>query len=125
MSQITDIFEQRILILDGAMGTMVQTYQLGETDFRGQRFKKHPNDLKGNSEILCLTQPDIVKEIHRAYFDSGADIIETNTFSANAISQHDYCTEALAYDINLEAAKIAKSVASEYSDIPRFAAGAL
>ena len=107
------------------MGTMVQTYQLGETDFRGQRFKKHPNDLKGNSEILCLTQPDIVKEIHRAYFDSGADIVETNTFSANAISQHDYCTEDLAYDINLEAAKIAKSVASEYSDKPRFAAGAL
>ncbi len=107
------------------MGTMVQTYQLGETDFRGQRFKKHPNDLKGNSEILCITQPDIVKEIHRAYFDSGADIVETNTFSANAISQHDYCTEDLAYDINLEAAKIAKSVASEYSDKPRFAAGAL
>ncbi|HJM96022.1 MAG TPA: homocysteine S-methyltransferase family protein, partial [Candidatus Marinimicrobia bacterium] len=125
MSQFTDIFEQRILILDGAMGTMVQTYQLGETDFRGQRFKKHPNDLKGNSEILCITQPDIVKEIHRAYFDSGADIVETNTFSANAISQHDYCTEDLAYDINLEAAKIAKSVASEYSDKPRFAAGAL
>ncbi len=107
------------------MGTMIQTYQLGETDFRAQRFKEHPNDLKGNNEILCLTQPDIVKQIHRAYFDSGADIVETNTFSANAISQHDYNTEDLVYEINLEAAKIAKSVASEYSDKYRFVAGAI
>ena len=125
MSHITNIFEQRILVLDGAMGTMVQSYELGEMDFRGKRLKDHSKDLKGNNDILCLTQPSIVEEIHHAYFNAGADIVETNTFNSNTISQLDYSTEDLVYDINLEAAKIAKSVAIQYSDKPRFVAGAI
>ncbi len=125
LNQFKDIFEERILILDGAMGTMIQDYQLDEKDFCGKRFDNHPNDQKGNNELLCLTKPDLIQEIHRAYFDSGADIIATNTFSANSISQNDYGMGELAYELNLEAAKIAKSVAIEYMDKPRFVAGAL
>ena len=125
MKKIKEIFNDRILILDGAMGTMVQSYNLTETDFRGDCFKDHPKDLKGNNDLLCLTRPDIVGEIHKAYFDAGADIVETNTFNANAISQLDYAMEELAYEINLEAAKIAKSVAKGFTDKPRFVAGAL
>ena len=113
------------MILDGAMGTMVQSYQLSEADFRGDRFKDHSCDVNGNNDLLCLSRPDVVGEIHKAYFDSGADIVETNTFNANAISQADYSMEDLAYEINLEASKIAKSVAKEYEDKPRFVAGAL
>ena len=113
------------MILDGAMGTMVQSYQLSEADFRGDRFKDHSCDVNGNNDLLCLSRPDVVGEIHKAYFDSGADIVETNTFNANAISQADYSMEDLAYEINLEASKIAKSVAKEYTDKPRFVAGAL
>ena len=104
---------------------MVQSYNLTEEDFRGERFKDHTSDLKGNNDLLCLTRPDVVGEIHKAYFDAGADIVETNTFNANAISQQDYNTEKLAYEINLEAAKIAKSTAALFSDKPRFVAGAL
>jgi len=125
MSRIKDIFKNRILVLDGAMGTMVQSYKLTEADFRAERFKDHTSDLKGNNDLLCLTRPDVVGEIHKAYFDAGADIVETNTFNANAISQQDYDTERLAYEINLEAAKIAKSTAELFSDKPRFVAGAL
>ena len=125
MSRIKDIFKDRILVLDGAMGTMVQSYNLTEADFRAERFKDHTSDLKGNNDLLCLTRPDVVGEIHKAYFDAGADIVETNTFNANAISQQDYDTEKLAYEINLEAAKIAKSTAALFSDKPRFVAGAL
>ncbi len=125
MSRIKDIFKDRILVLDGAMGTMVQSYKLTEADFRAERFKDHTSDLKGNNDLLCLTRPDVVGEIHKAYFDAGADIVETNTFNANAISQQDYDTEKLAYEINLEAAKIAKSTAALFSDKPRFVAGAL
>ena len=125
MSGIIDIFKDRILVLDGAMGTMVQSYNLMEADFRAKRFKDHTCDLKGNNDLLCLTRPDVVGEIHKAYFDAGADIVETNTFNANAISQKDYDTEKLAYEINLEAAKIAKSTAALFSDKPRFVAGAL
>ena len=125
MSRIKDIFKDRILVLDGAMGTMVQSYKLTEADFRAERFKDHTSDLKGNNDLLCLTRPDVVGEIHKAYFDAGADIVETNTFNANAISQQDYDTERLAYEINLEAAKIAKSTAALFSDKPRFVAGAL
>ena len=125
MSRIKDIFKDRILVLDGAMGTMVQSYNLTEADFRAERFKDHTSDLKGNNDLLCLTRPDVVGEIHKAYFDAGADIVETNTFNANAISQQDYDTERLAYEINLEAAKIAKSTAALFSDKPRFVAGAL
>jgi len=125
MSRIKDIFKDRILVLDGAMGTMVQSYKLTEADFRAERFKDHTSDLKGNNDLLCLTRPDVVRDIHKAYFDAGADIVETNTFNANAISQQDYDTEKLAYEINLEAAKIAKSTAALFSDKPRFVAGAL
>ena len=125
MSRIKDIFKDRILVLDGAMGTMVQSYNLTEADFRAERFKDHTSDLKGNNDLLCLTRPDVVRDIHKAYFDAGADIVETNTFNANAISQQDYDTERLAYEINLEAAKIAKSTAALFSDKPRFVAGAL
>ena len=99
------------MILDGAMGTMVQSYKLSETDFRGKRFQDHMQDLQGNNDILCLTQPDIVQEIHEAYFHAGADIIETNTFNANAISQADYGLENYVYEINLAAARIAKKSA--------------
>ena len=122
---IREIFKERILVLDGAMGTMVQSYHLTENDFRGDRFKDHPKDLKGNNDLLCLTRPDVVGEIHKSYFDAGADIVETNTFNANGISQLDYAMENLAYEINLEAAKIAKSVAKDYMDKPRYVAGAL
>ena len=125
MSRIKDIFKDRILVLDGAMGTMVQSYKLTEADFRGELFKDHTSDLKGNNDLLCLTRPDVVGEIHKAYFDAGADIVETNTFNANAISQQDYGTERLAYEINLKAAKIAKSIAALFFDKPRFVAGAL
>ena len=122
---IKELFKEKILVLDGAMGTMVQSYNLTEDDFRSDRLKDHRKDLKGNNDLLCLTRPDVVAEIHQAYFDTGADIVETNTFNANAISQLDYCTEALSYEINVEAAKIAKSVASTYTDKPRFVAGAI
>ena len=122
---INKLFKEKILVLDGAMGTMVQSYNLTESDFRGDHFKDHLKDLKGNNDLLSLTQPDVVSEIHKAYFDAGADIVETNTFNANSISQLDYGMENLAYEINLEAAKIAKSVAKKYSDKERFVAGAL
>jgi 5-methyltetrahydrofolate--homocysteine methyltransferase len=120
-----DILQKQILVFDGAMGTMVQSYSLNEEDFRGDRFSNHQHDLKGNNDILCITRPDIVSEIHKAYLDAGADIVETNTFNANAISQKDYGTEDLSYEINLNAAKIAKSATRKYSDKPRFVAGAL
>ena len=125
MSKIKDIFKDRILLLDGAMGTMIQSYKLTEADFRAERFKDHIIDLKGNNYLLCLTRPDVVGEIHKAYFHAGADIVETNTFNANAISQKDYGLDELAYEINLEAAKIAKSTAALFSDKPRFVAGSL
>jgi len=125
MSKIKDIFKDRILVLDGAMGTMIQSYKLTEADFRAERFKDHITDLKGNNDLLCLTRPDVVGEIHKAYFHAGADIVETNTFNANAISQKDYGLDELAYEINLEAAKIAKSTAALFSDKPRFVAGSL
>ncbi len=113
------------MVLDGAMGTMVQSYNLTETDFRGEQFKHHGQDLKGNNDILCLTRPEVVGDIHKAYFDAGADIVETNTFNANAISQLDYEMEDLAYEINLSAAKIARSTADSYSNGERFVAGAM
>jgi 5-methyltetrahydrofolate--homocysteine methyltransferase len=106
---------QRILVIDGAMGTMIQGYRLGESEYRGERFKSWPCDLKGNSDILVLTQPQIIAEIHRAYLDAGADIIETNTFTANYSSQADYRTEELVRDINLAGAQIARRAADEYT----------
>ncbi|WP_179412375.1 methionine synthase [Mucilaginibacter sp. E4BP6] len=121
--------EKRILVIDGAMGTMIQRYQLTEADFRGERFRDHISDLQGNNDLLNITRPDIIKEIHAEYLDAGADIIETNTFSTQVISLADYHLEELAYELSYEGARIAKEVASEYTknnpDKPRFVAGAV
>ena len=121
--------KNRVLVLDGAMGTMIQRYKLTEADYRGERFKDWAKDLKGNNDLLSLTQPHIIREIHAAYLEAGADIIETNTFNANAISQADYGMESLAYELNLASARIARECADEFtgqnSDRPRFVAGAL
>jgi len=105
--------EKRILIIDGAMGTMIQRYKLAEEDYRGERFKDWPSDLKGNNDLLSLTQPHIVKEIHKQYIDAGADIIETNTFNAQKVSLADYGMQAIAYEMNLAAAKVAKEAVEE------------
>ena len=119
----------RILCLDGAMGSMIQTYNLQESDFRGERFKNHNHDLKGNNELITLTRPDILREIHSSFMDAGADILETNTFGANAISQSDYGLDSIVYELNLEAAKIARTVADEFTEMspdkPRWVAGSL
>lgn len=115
--------EKRILIIDGAMGTMIQRYKLAEEDYRGERFKDWPSDLKGNNDLLSLTQPQIIKEIHKKYLDAGADIIETNTFNAQKVSLADYHMENLAYEINFEAARIAKEAINE-SGKARWVAGA-
>ncbi len=125
MKTLQEIAEERILLIDGAMGTMLQAYQLEEADFRGDRFKDHPSDLKGNNDLLSLTRADVVEAIHTAYLEAGADLIETNTFNANAISQSDYGTEDLVYEINLESAKIARKSADKFSHDPRFVCGAL
>jgi 5-methyltetrahydrofolate--homocysteine methyltransferase len=126
---LKNILQKRILVLDGAMGSMIQQYKLSEADFRGERLKNHPQDLKGNNDLLNITKPEVIKDIHRAYLEAGADIIETNTFSANAISQADYKLEHLSYEMNFEAAKIAKEAAVEFTKKnptrPRFVAGAL
>lgn len=129
LEKLTKILTERILVLDGAMGTMIQSYNLSEEDFRGKRFKDHPHDLKGNNDLLSLTQPEIIKEIHRAYFNAGADIVETNTFNGTSISQADYQTENFAYEISKASAEIANEVALEFAKNepgkPRFVAGAL
>jgi 5-methyltetrahydrofolate--homocysteine methyltransferase len=126
---IEDILKQRILVIDGAMGTMIQRHNLTEEDFRGERFKNHPHTLKGNNDILSITRPDIIKDIHRQYFAAGADIAETNTFSGTTIAQADYHLEDAVYDLNFQSAKIAKEVAEEFTkrepDKPRFVAGAM
>ncbi|MGK7395632.1 MAG: methionine synthase [Candidatus Cyclobacteriaceae bacterium M3_2C_046] len=126
---IKELLKNKILILDGAMGTMIQKYKLEEADFRGNRFKDHPADLKGNNDLLTLTQPDIIKEIHAQYLDAGADIIETNTFSGTSIAQADYQLESIVYELNYHAARIAREVAREFShktpEKPRFVAGSL
>lgn len=117
----------RILLLDGAMGSMIQQYELSEKDFRGERFAQHAKDLQGNNELLCLTKPEVLLAIHRAYLDAGSDILETNTFGATSIAQADYGTEALAYELNVAAAQLARQATDEYStpDRKRFVAGAL
>ncbi len=126
---LTKILNQRILILDGAMGTMIQKLGLSESDFRGSKFKDFSSDLRGNNDILCITQPEAIKNIHHQYLEAGADIIETNTFNANSISQSDYNTQSYVYEINLNAAKIAKEKTQEFTlknpDKPRFVAGAI
>ncbi len=127
--KLTDLLNKRIMIIDGAMGTMIQRHNLTEKDFGGERFKDHKHDLKGNNDVLSITQPEIIKNIHRKYLEAGADIIETNTFSSTAIAQADYQLEHLPYELNFESAKIAKEAALEYTsktpDKPRFVAGAL
>ena len=122
---IKNLLKNKILTIDGAMGTMVQSFKLSEEDFRKDQFKDHPIDLKGNNDILVLTQPQIISEIHKRYLEAGADIIETNTFNANSISQSDYQLEDQVYNINHVAAKIASKVAKSYKDKPRFVAGAI
>ncbi len=127
--KIQDILKERILVLDGAMGTMIQRHPLEEADFRGERFKDHAYLVKGNNDLLSITRPDIIKDIHRQYFEAGADIIETNTFSSTTIAQADYHLESIAYELNFQSAKIAREVADEFSkkdsSKPRFVAGAL
>ncbi len=129
MERIQKLLQERILLLDGAMGTMIQRHQLTEADFRGQQFKNHHKDLKGNNDLLSITRPDIILEIHRAYLEAGSDIIETNTFSGTSIAQADYGLEEVVYQLNFESAKIAKQAADEFiaknPDRPRFVAGAL
>ena len=116
MKSIRDLLNERILIIDGAMGTMIQRYKLSEADYRGERFKDWPSDIKGNNDLLCLTQPQIIKEIHKEYLKAGADILETNTFNAQRISLADYHMEDLSYEINLAAAKIAREAIKEFNE---------
>ncbi|HEX5169451.1 MAG TPA: homocysteine S-methyltransferase family protein [Cyclobacteriaceae bacterium] len=127
--KIQDILKERIMVLDGAMGTMIQRHKLGEEDFRGERFKNHPYPLKGNNDLLSLTRPEIIRDIHRQYFEAGADIVETNTFSGTTIAQADYHLEDAVYDINFYSAKIAREVADGFTrkepNKPRFVAGAM
>ena len=107
--------EKRILVIDGAMGTMIQRYQLTEADFRGERFRDHASDLQGNNDLLNITRPDVIRAIHAEYLDAGADIIETNTFSTQVISLADYHLQELAYELSYEGARIAREVADEYT----------
>ncbi len=129
MADIEKILEERILVLDGAMGTMLQQYQFTEEDYRGERFKDFPVSLKGNNDLLTLTQPEAIKAIHRKYLEAGADIIETNTFSGTTVAMADYQMEHLVYELNFESARLAKEVAMEYTaknpKKPRFVAGSI
>ena len=124
--QLPEILKQRIVILDGAMGTMIQRYKLTEADYRGTRFTEHHVDVKGNNELLLLTRPDVIREIHEQYLAAGADLIETNTFGATSVAQEDYDMAELAYEMNVVAAQIARAACDQYStpDKPRFVAGA-
>ena len=126
-ARLPQILSERIVILDGAMGTMIQRYKLGEADFRGARFKSHPKDLKGNNDLLQLTRPDVIREIHAQYLAAGADIVETNTFGATSVAQDDYGLGAHARELNVAAARLAREACDQYStpDKPRFVAGAL
>ncbi|GAA3949376.1 methionine synthase [Allohahella marinimesophila] len=127
--KLDSILAERIMVLDGAMGTMIQSYGLEEEDYRGDVFSDHPSDLKGNNDLLCMTRPALIEEIHKAYLDAGADIIETNSFNATRVSQGEYGLEHIVYDLNLAAAKVAKAAAdaktAETPDKPRFVAGVL
>jgi len=126
---IENALQERILVIDGAMGTMIQRYELEEKDYRGERFADYPIDLKGNNDLLSLTRPDVIKNIHKAYLDAGSDIIETNTFNATTIAQDDYDLGALAREINVESAKLARQICDEYTaqnpSKPRFVAGVI
>ena len=129
MTLIEETLLKKILVLDGAMGTMLQGYKFSEEDFRGDRFVDHPCSLKGNNDLLSLTQPDAIKTVHRKYFEAGADLVETNTFSSTSIGMGDYQMEAWVYEMNFESAKLAREVADEFTkknpDKPRFVAGSI
>jgi 5-methyltetrahydrofolate--homocysteine methyltransferase len=125
MTAIEKQLQDHILVLDGAMGTMIQRYPLEEGDFRGERFASHASSLKGNNDLLNITRPDIIFEIHKEYLAAGADIIETNTFSGTTIAQADYHLEDAVYDINFQGAKLARDAADLFTDKPRFVAGSI
>jgi len=129
MTAIEKALQDKILVLDGAMGTMLQAYKFTEEDFRAERFKDHPCSLQGNNDLLSLTQPEAIKAVHRAYFEVGADIVETNTFSSTSIGMGDYQMEPLVYELNFESAKLAREVADEFTTAnpnkPRFVAGSI
>ena len=129
IKSLSALIKERILVLDGAMGTMIQSYGLQEADFRGERFADVPGLMKGNNDLLSLTRPDVVTDIHRRYLEAGADIIETNTFNAQRISMEDYGMQDICREINLEAARIARRIADEYTELnpakPRFVAGSV
>lgn len=128
-TELRSLLAERILILDGAMGTMIQQEKLGEADYRGERFLDHPKDLKGNNDLLVLTRPQVISAIHRAYLEAGADIIETNTFNATRVSQADYGLDAVAYELNVEGARLVRQLCDEYTALnpskPRYCAGVL
>jgi 5-methyltetrahydrofolate--homocysteine methyltransferase len=124
---LPEILNNRIAILDGAMGTMIQRFKLSEADYRGERFKDFPKDVKGNNELLSLTRPDVIRDIHEGYLAAGADLIETNTFGATTVAQADYDMQHLAREMNLQSAKLARAACDKFStpDKPRFVVGAL
>src|SRR5258706_15750187 len=129
LAALHDALKQRILVLDGAMGTMIQRHRLTEAHYRGERFRDYGRDLRGNNDLLSITRPEVIREIHRQYLDAGADILETNTFNSTSISQADYKLESLVAELNFEAAKLAREVADSYTartpGKPRFVAGVL
>src|SRR5512141_2202833 len=129
IAALHDALKQRILVLDGAMGTMIQRYNLSEAQYRGERFRDFHKDLRGNNDLLTLTRPQVIREIHAAYMEAGADILETNTFNSTTISQADYHLEAIVAELNREGARLARAVADEYTarnpGKPRFVAGVL
>jgi 5-methyltetrahydrofolate--homocysteine methyltransferase len=129
MKSLTDCAKERILIIDGAMGTMIQQYQLSEQDYRGERFRDYHKDVKGNNDLLSVTRPQVIEAIHKKYLEAGADIIESNTFSSTAIAQADYDMQSLAYELNVAGAAVARKAADEFNrqnpDKPRFVAGAI
>src|SRR5688572_11222263 len=129
LHELEAILKSRILILDGAMGTMIQTYKLGEAEYRGERFKDYEHDVKGNNDLLVLTQPEIIQAIHEQYLDAGADIIQTNTFNSTSVAQADYHMESLVRELNLEAARLARAACEKFEKAdpsrPRFVAGAV
>src|SRR5689334_18654010 len=114
-ARLEQLLGERILVLDGAMGTMIQRHKLTEADFRGERFRNHSRDLRGNNDMLVLTRPDIILEIHNQYLEAGADIIETNSFSGTTIAQADYALEPYVYELNVEAAKLARRAADAWT----------
>jgi len=127
LALVEAIAKERILVLDGAMGSVIQTYSLKEEDFRGTRFADHPSPLQGNNDLLSITRPDVVRGIHEAYFEAGADIVETNTFNAQVISQADYALESLSYELNVVSAQLAREAALKFEtrEKPRMVAGTL